>query len=388
MAAEHLSTVAGETSEFHIFRVDSLRAFSDAQTGVQPHGEFAELVDLLTRQMAGAAGNRIRRANFLDLAAETLDACRLRIDDALPAVGQLRGAIDQERMSLSRQVADRMHRELLTHRRQWDSRLLAQTASRWGLSPFALVLRVYQGIGGLLSGALLYRARTPAQVALWGTLTGVRTWRRHRQNRQASIQQATAGGFDAADLRKAAIIVEGYAAEAGLERRAAQWETIAAEADTAAAGFVARVATELESLVARLAEHHSGWFTRFCYELLLLGMLGAALYRLGKNFFYDSWWLSPPAPVYGVEFYVAAAFWILLWCLVLLWAFSRRLRRGLRGEIARLALGWQDGTPAADVFRRAEEQCRAAERFKEDLDILRRDVNALRRQLSEGSTVP
>ena len=78
-----------------------------------------------------------------------------------------------------------MQAELLANRRQWENRLLGQAASRWGFSPFALVLRVYQGIGGLFAGALLFRARTPAQMALWGALEGVRTWRRHRQNRRA-----------------------------------------------------------------------------------------------------------------------------------------------------------------------------------------------------------
>ncbi len=122
----------------HIFRVDSLRALADAQGAIQPHGEFAELLDLLTRQMAGAAGNRIRRANFLELTTETLDACCARIDEALPRVEQLRTAIDEQRALLSQQIVGEMQAELLAHRRQWENRLLAQTASRWGFSPFAL----------------------------------------------------------------------------------------------------------------------------------------------------------------------------------------------------------------------------------------------------------
>ena len=173
---------------------------------MQPRGEFADLLDLLTRQMAGAAGNRIRRANFLDLVADTLDSCRTRIDEALPSVRETQAAIDEQRGLLAKQLAGEMQAELLANRRQWENRLLGQAASRWGFSPFALVLRVYQGIGGLFTGALLYRARTPAQMALWGALEGVRTWRRHRQNRRADrgIDRAAAGGWDAAELRKAA----------------------------------------------------------------------------------------------------------------------------------------------------------------------------------------
>src|SRR3990172_3233593 len=47
----------------HLFLVDSLAALADAQNGLAPRGEFAGLVDLLTRQLAGTAAVRIRRAN-------------------------------------------------------------------------------------------------------------------------------------------------------------------------------------------------------------------------------------------------------------------------------------------------------------------------------------
>ena len=114
-----------------------------------------------------------------------------------------------------------MQAELLANRRQWENRLLAQTASRWGFSPFSLVLRVYQGIGGLLSGGRCSIA--PARRPKWpcgARSEGMRTWRKHRQTQQADrgVDRATAGGFDPAELRKAAIIVDGYVAEAGLEQ--------------------------------------------------------------------------------------------------------------------------------------------------------------------------
>jgi hypothetical protein len=297
-------------------------------------------------------------------------------------------AVDEQLAMLARQIAGEMRTELLANRRPFENRLLSQIASRWGLSPFALVLRTYQGIGGLLSGALLYRARTPAQVALWGALEGVRTWRKGRQARAAApgIDRAAGGGFDPAELRKAAIIVDGYVAEAGLDRGGAQRETVAAEAEAAAGGFVARVSAELESLVGRLAARHAGWFTRSCYELLLAVMLGLLLYRLGKNFFYDSWLAAHPVAVYGLDFYLSAGFWLALWCFLLLWAFCRRLRRGLRGEIERLAAGWQDASIAAGIFARLEADCRRVERFRQELDAAGREVDRLRRQVAEDSS--
>jgi hypothetical protein len=378
--------------ESRIFRIDSLRALADAQAGLQPRGEFADLLDLLTRQMAGAAGNRIRRANFLDLVADTLDSCRTRIDEAMPAVRQLQTAVDEERGLLAAQVAGEMQAELLAGRRQWENRLLGQIASRWGFSPFALVLRAYQGIGSLFAGALLYRARTPAQVALWGAFEGMRTWRRRRQSTNADrgVGRAAAAGWNPAELRKAAIIVQGYVAEAGLGDGSVTdknvcppvAEAIAAEAETAAAGFVARVSADLESLVARLARRHTRWFTRWRYEIMLAVMLGFLLYRLGKNFFYDSWLAAKPSAVFGLDFYVSAGFWLLLWCLLLLWAFCSRLRRGLRGQIAQLAAGWRDASLAAGLFAGIESQCGRVEQFRQELDAIRQEVDRLIRQLT------
>ncbi|MBU4273245.1 MAG: hypothetical protein KKA28_15405 [Planctomycetes bacterium] len=380
------ATVAPTENPGHIFLVDSLSALDDARAGRQPRGEFADLLDLLTRRMAGAAANRIRRANFLDLMADTLDSCRRRIEEALPSVQKTQEAVEERRGLMARRIAARMQTELLTNRRQWENRLLGQAASRWGLSPFSLVLRIYQGLGGLLSGGLLYRTRTPAQMALWGAMEGTRTWRRWRRNRRAErgADRAAADAWDHAELRKAAIIVDGYVAEAGLDRRATRPDAVAAEAETAAAGFVARASADLESLVARLARRHTGWFTRWRYELMLAAMLGLILFRLGKNFFYDSWLATPRAPVSGLDFYLSAGFWLVLWCLLLLWAFCSRLRRGLRGAVASLAVDWQDPSSAAGLFAGVEEECRRVERFHRELEAMRSDVERLRRQVEKG----
>ena len=91
-------------------------------------------------------------------------------------------------------------------------------------------------------------------------------------------------------------------------------------------------------------------FTRWRYEILLMAMLGFLLFRLGKNFFYDSWWLTPPAAMWGVESYIAAAFWFVLWCFVLLWLFTRGLR-GLKQAIDRLAENWTGAAAASGVWR-------------------------------------
>src|SRR5208283_4052848 len=85
----------------HIYFVDAVAALADAQQGRTRQGEFAALTDLLTCQFAGAAAARIRRANFLDLAAQALASCRRRLAEAMGAIESLRVAIDRQRGELT-----------------------------------------------------------------------------------------------------------------------------------------------------------------------------------------------------------------------------------------------------------------------------------------------
>jgi hypothetical protein len=221
-------------------------------------------------------------------------------------------------------------------------------------------------------------------------MEGVRTWRKRRESQQAAqtLERVTADDGNRLEFQKAALVVEGYAADAGLSGPVAvcDQEKARRETESAATGFVASDSSELDAVIDRLARRHSGWMARCFYELLLTAMLGLLLFRLGKNFFYDSWWAAPAAPVFGVEFYLSAGFWLGLWCLLLLWAFCGRLRRGLRAEIDRLAEGWRNRSSSLRVFAGLEEQCRRIEQYRQDLGALQRHTAALRRKIATMET--
>jgi 50S ribosome-binding GTPase len=384
--------LSGEYATGEMFFVDSLAALRDAEAGLQPRGEFGRLVELLTRELAGATRGRIRRANFLDLVEQTLAACRQHIDAALPAIGQLERAIGEQRAELAARTARQMREELTGSRGAWENRLLGEVASRWGFSPFACVLRVYHGLGSLLAGATFLRVRTPAQLALWGLVEGGRKWRRRAQTARAESagQRAVRFGWDTGELRTAAMIVEGYAADAGLPRDETQRDVVEREAEQMGSEFVVRAATELQSLVARLAARHSGWFTRWRYELLLLAMIGLLLYRFARNFFYDSWLapdlgLGPRQAPLGTDFLVAAAIWLLLWCGLLLWAFSVRLRRGLQAEIRELEQRWNQATASGALFAGLERRCQQIGAWRQALEALENRVADMQRRLAQPS---
>lgn len=366
-----------------MFFVDSLQALADTRKGLQPRGDFGRLVDLLTRELATAGASRIRRANLLDLVRETLAACRRRVDAGLPAIEQLEAALVEQRQRLSQKLAGRVRDELLACRRGWENRLLGEIASQWGLSPFSLVLRASQALGYLISRATLSRVRTLPQLALWGTAEGVRQWkgRRERKRVDTITQRATAWGWDEADLRTSAIILDGYVDDAGLVRDDHSLAHAARQAEDAGRAFAESAADQLQSLLTRMAHRHTGWFTRMRYEIMFLLVLVYLALRWGWNFLYASWWLGEP--MYGAEFLVNAGILLVGWSALLLWVYSTRLRSGIHEEVDALVDGWRGPQTCAAVFAPLEDQCRAARRWSDSLARLEQSVDTLGQRLSE-----
>lgn len=367
----------------HIYRIDSLSALADAQQGIAPRGEFGRLVDLLTGELAGTAAGRIRRANFLDLIDDTMARCQDRLDEAVPAIERLSEAVDEQRARLGAKLASRVEGELLAARRGWEMRLVGRVASRWGFSPFSMVLRVFQALGGFVSSALLFRVRSTAQLALWGAFEGARSLQKLRTQRRAdqSAERALSDCWTEDELRESALVLDGYAIEAGVARLQKDAATLASEASQAGQRFAAQATAELDALVERVADRHAGWFTRWSYEILFVAMLVFVLLRPAKNFFYDSWVAPESVRVLGLDFYLVSAFWLLLWSTLLLWRFTGRLRRGLKHEIRRLVGAWRNATPAAGLFESLQSECDQARQFHHDLAGLRDQVNRMRVRL-------
>ena len=278
-------------------------------------------------------------------------------------------AILEQRGLLAAQLVRDMRAELLASRRPWEQRLLAQTTSRWGFSPFSLVLRGYQGLGDAADGgAAVSRADAGPSGALGGD-----GGRPHLAKTTRSTASPTCLDRAASTCWDPVRPAESRADRAGLCRRC-RADARCRVARRASAGSRSRGGRLRGRRVGRfgrtdppLAERHTGWFTRWRYEGLLAAMLGFLLYRLGKNFFYDSWLATHPSPMFGLEFYLSAGFWFVLWCLLLLWAFCSRLRRGLRSELDRLAERWLDRSSAVGLFADLEDDCRRCDRFRQGL---------------------
>ena len=78
----------------------------------------------------------------------------------------------------------------------------------------------------------------------------------------------------------------------------------------------------------------------------------------------------------------------MLWCAVLLWAFLRRLRRGLARQIDRLAEAWTGAAAAAGVFARLESDCRRSGQFRQELLLLQAQRGAIGRAVGPAGSGP
>ncbi|MDO4558716.1 MAG: 50S ribosome-binding GTPase, partial [Planctomycetia bacterium] len=376
-----------------IFFVDSVAALEAQRRGEIPPGEFPLLIDLLKRELAGTAANRIRRENFHELVMETLDACRNRLSEGMSGLDRLESEIAIVRRQFLDQTMTRLREELLVSRQPWEHRLVEQALNGWGASPLQSVFRAFHRFGDLAFGSLVLRSRTPAQMALWGAVGSFRRWRQNQKERETdqTLSDPQYWGWDPVRLRESSLVIEGYCNDAGLRDRDGErftTERLVTEAIHSIQNCTDFVATRVQRLLERLASRNAGPVVRFVYEAIFWIVSLILVARPAKNFFIDSWWGNPPAALYGFDFYVLTVGWFLLACFLLYLHFRRRLRRGLQREI-RNGLFFFPTSAIGDGIRLhtslRSDASDAARRQKPWPSSERNDVREQRNSRGEGS---
>ena len=378
-----------------LFLVDSLKAIEEQKAGRRPTGEFGSLLDVLTTQLAASERVRVRRANVLDLVQATLERSRARLAAAWPDVETLETALDEERHKLIERMSQRLGEQLSGSRSLWERRLVGAVTQAWGFSPFSAVLRLYNGLGSLIASMSLYRARNSAQMALIGALQGARWFRAQQQQRESDSQLERLAGFgiEDDDLRESHLVIGGYARSAKLDAALPDSDTMSLMRDEAVRveeSFLGDAGRRIDEMIDDLSKKNSGWFVRGWYETLLLAFVGFVLYRVGRNFFYDSF--VDEKAVLGMDFFVSAGLFLVLWSGLLVMAFVGRLRRGLNARITALANELAGHRVSRGLFPDLEEGCRRIAGSRLALDIIVSDVQELRSEVAGsqalGSPLP
>jgi len=366
-----------------VFLVDSLRGLREQQSGQRPTGDLARLQDLLTTQLAASERARIRRANVLELLDGALTRCQTSLTAETDPLQLLEEALIEQHVLLSQRLSERLQRELVGTRNLWERRLLTSVSETWGFSPFSAMLRLYNGLGALIASLTLFRARSAAQMALLGAIHGTRWWAGKREERSAEEKLASAFCLDDALLRESELVIQGHirAAEVtGANGTAHSLPQLRQRAAGVEQEFLSDAGRRTDEIIDRLARRNSRWYVRAWYELLFGAYLAFVLYRVGRNFFYDS--LQSDVKLLSTDFYVPAGLFLILWSALLIMGFTRRLRRGLKAEVNTLAADLVHGQFGSGLFPDVEAACRSARAAADDLEALQQATEHLRQEVA------
>ncbi len=349
-----------ELSPDDLYFVDSVRAQSERDAGRLPTGEFARLLETLRTELSEHARVAVRRANLLDLLHGALERADANVRERRPTLDAVGQQLAQERDALTAAMTDRLREELLGNPGVWERRLADAVATAWGVSPFSIALRFYNGIGGYITSSSLFRARNAAAVALVGaTMAGQKLRDYHAGSAaDAGLDQLGAFGQDDGLLRDARFRLQGFTADAGLpgELLTLTDEQIRDQGALAEGRFLEGVRGRVDALIKTLAAKNSRTAVRIWYEVLLMSLPAVILLRAAKNFFWDTF-LRPlffgevetgvvGSTLYGGDYWLAGAVFAGLWAGLLVMLFSRRLRRGLDREVNELARSVSAGRTA------------------------------------------
>jgi Cdc6-like AAA superfamily ATPase len=364
-----------------IFFIDSVAALKSQQNQTVVSKEFADLQRLLTVDLNEEAAIRIRQANFFSLAVETVEDCRCEIIEHWAVVGKLRDRISEERRLFGERLAEKMRHELISDRRLWESRLVGRVASQWGYSPFSILLRIYQGLGAIFSGALLTRVRSVPQLALWGAFEGIRSFRNWANSRKAEKKPDVLilTNWEEDRLRESALVLVGFATDARIPTESCTPDFVLNESKQAGNAFITSIAGELETICNRLASRNNRWWVRIVYELLLGGMLIFLLLRPAKNFFIDTL-IDKHAKFYGADFYIISIFWLIMWGILLLGLFIFTLRRGLNREINETSAQWSRLPALERLFESIERETNRIIVYRDELETIHQRLERINQQ--------
>ena len=378
-----------------MFFVDSRTAFQQQQAGTAVTGDFARMQSLLSTQLGVARRVAIRRANLIDLLQEALAVCRTNYDNSLPAVKELADRLDVQRReirdSLKRQLCD----ELLANQTLWERRMLSSVADKWGVSPFSTVLRFYNGLGSFIASFTFFRARTSAQMALIGAVQGAR-WMKGKvaeQDAESSLARVSTFGVSDSELQKSRMLVSESVRVAEIDPTAmldrGDLSGLRKQAATLEDEFLGDATRAIDQTIEELAKKNSQPSIRYVFEILFLAYLVLILGRVGINFFW-SMFLKPifssdavDAKLLTIDFYIPALIFLIIWSVILVTAFSARLRKGLKGRIEEFAESTADSQLLHGLFPALESTCEQISKDDQKLTSLLNQTTNFRNDLAD-----
>lgn len=380
-----------------MFFVDSLKAYQEQLAHQKPSGDFGRLLDLLATELGAARRIEIRRANLIDLLQEALTVCQGNYQRDLPQVQSLITTLEEQRNQIRDTLTKQLCDELLVNRTLWERRLVSSVTDMWGFSPFSAVLRLYNGIGGLVASFTFFRARTSAQMALIGAMQGAR-WMKSRakeQEAESTLERLSNFGISDQHLQESRLVISGHLHSSGIDYESSDDRRDLTDLRKRAASledeFLGDASRVIDEVIEKLAASSSHWLTRVRYDIAMLAYVVFLLARIGYNFFWTSF-LAPAIgrqpvadPLLSVDFYIPALLFLVIWSLVLVSLFTWKLRRGLTQRVQQFAHQMADSKLIHGLFPTLESTCRRIIGDADRVNGLLEMTTSFRRNIADTS---
>ncbi|MGC8642410.1 MAG: hypothetical protein ACP5XB_21320 [Isosphaeraceae bacterium] len=377
----YLKTLGLQVPE--VFRFDVVEALAAEECG-QPAGpEFCRFRDLLEHELASRARHRIRRANLLGLYEWLLATIKAPIAQRLEELNRLEKAMEKGRTELLAQIRQRMAERIDTNRQLWRSRMLRQLTQSWGAGPLASLLGLWSAAGSLIRSLILLRARTPTQALLAGGLALSQLAGEKWRERQATSAWAAEAdlGLTEADLARARTVLRGHLNDAQVDSPPSgltagsvgdlSSEQLASVALQAYQQLEAEVGKVIERRIARRA----GALVHVLLEILFCSLPAYLVFHMGWNFFYEHLWQK--APLLGLDFFFQAAFWCIVWGVLISTLLLQWLNRGLDRELKAAVVRLSPEHLFDSLYAEATATCQAIRHHVAALAALEHDLKQL-----------
>lgn len=369
-----------------VFRFDVVDALDREERGEPADGEFTRFRDLLEHELASRARHRIRRANLLGLYEWLLATIKSPITARLENVARLETAIDEGRAAMLAKVRLRMTERIDSHRRLWRSRVLRQLTQSWGAGPLASLLGLWSAAGSVVRSLIMLRARTPTQALLAGGLALSQiAGEKWRERQAASAWTAEADlGLSEADLARARSVLRGLLKDAEIEAPSAKAASSAADLSSERLAALAlnayqRLETEIGAVIETRVARRAGPLVHIVFELAFCVLPAYLVFHMGRNFFYEHlWWNSP---LLGLDFFFQAAFWCVVWGLLLSVLLLHWLNRGLDRDLKAAVNRLSPEHLFDSLYAESTSACRAIRDHLSDLGQLEHDLKQLEEEV-------
>ena len=243
-----------------------------------------------------------------------------------------------------------------------------------------------EGAAMYFRALVLTRARTPIQALMAGGLVvtqAVTSKRGERKAAQSWISGAELG-ISESQLIAQRSAIEGRINDAGFgalfaAREGTRDDRSAEELVDVARRLYQQVEVALNQAAEQRVARTAGRNLHVAAGSPLRRPAGLPACRWAVNFFYERPFLG--RPLLGVEFYLQAVFWVVLWGFALRAGLIGMLNRGLDQDIAALVASVETEAVLGPLFSDAAEVCRTVRKHAEALGELEGQLDRLRDQL-------